>query len=96
MKTSLKKALPKKISFHGIGLKKDSENLEMPIDKDHIIANLREVFDPEISINVYDLGLIYDIAIDQIESEITITLRLFSRIVSARYSNLISPFFIGE
>jgi len=31
------------------------------IDKDHIIANLREVYDPEISINVYDLGLIYDI-----------------------------------
>ena len=31
------------------------------IDKDHIIANLREVFDPEISINVYDLGLIYDV-----------------------------------
>ena len=28
------------------------------IDKDHIIANLKEVYDPEISINVYDLGLI--------------------------------------
>ena len=33
----------------------------MMIDKDHIIANLREVYDPEISVNVYDLGLIYDI-----------------------------------
>ena len=30
----------------------------MKIDKDHIIANLREVYDPEISVNVYDLGLI--------------------------------------
>ncbi len=78
MKTSLKKVLPKKTSFHGIGLKKNSENLEMPIDKDHIIANLREVFDPEISINVYDLGLIYDIAIDQKEAEITITHTLTS------------------
>ena len=29
--------------------------------KDKIIKNLREVFDPEISINVYDLGLIYEI-----------------------------------
>ena len=35
------------------------------IDKDHIVANLREVFDPEISVNILDLGLIYDIAIDE-------------------------------
>ena len=35
------------------------------IDKDHIIANLREVFDPEISINIYDLGLIYSLDIDK-------------------------------
>ena len=39
--------------------------MDQTIDKDHIIANLREVFDPEISINIYDLGLIYDIDIDQ-------------------------------
>lgn len=29
--------------------------------KEVIIANLREVYDPEIPINVYDLGLIYEI-----------------------------------
>ena len=40
----------------------------MTIDKEQIIANLREVYDPEISINVYDLGLIYDIDIDEKES----------------------------
>jgi metal-sulfur cluster biosynthetic enzyme len=28
---------------------------------DQIIENLKTVFDPEISINIYDLGLIYDI-----------------------------------
>ena len=44
------------------------------IDKDHIIANLREVFDPEISINVYDLGLIYDIEICEDSVNITHTL----------------------
>lgn len=49
------------------------------IDKDHIIANLREVFDPEMEgINVYDLGLIYDIAIDLREHEVTITHTLTS------------------
>ena len=31
------------------------------MNKDEIIANLREVFDPEIAMNVYDLGLIYEI-----------------------------------
>ena len=29
-----------------------------------IIESLRTVYDPEIPVNVYDLGLIYDIAID--------------------------------
>ena len=30
---------------------------------DQIVANLRQVYDPEIHINIYDLGLIYDIDI---------------------------------
>jgi metal-sulfur cluster biosynthetic enzyme len=50
----------------------------MAIDNDLIISNLREVFDPEISINIYDLGLIYDISIDQKELEVTITHTLTS------------------
>jgi len=52
--------------------KKTSTN--KAIDKEHIIANLREVYDPEISINVYDLGLIYDIDIEGSEVKITHTL----------------------
>ena len=44
----------------------------MKIDKDNIIANLREVYDPEISINVYDLGLIYDIFIEEKEGSVDI------------------------
>ena len=50
----------------------------MPIDKEQIIANLREVFDPEISVNIYDLGLIYDIDIDQKNRWIKITHTLTS------------------
>jgi len=34
--------------------------------KDNIIENLRDVYDPEIAINVYDLGLIYDINLDKL------------------------------
>jgi metal-sulfur cluster biosynthetic enzyme len=48
------------------------------IDKEQIIANLREVFDPEISINIYDLGLIYDIKINQEDFWVEITHTLTS------------------
>lgn len=43
------------------------ESVEIPADaplKDKVIAALRNVYDPEIPLNLYDLGLIYDIDID--------------------------------
>jgi len=47
----------------------------MAIDKDKIIENLKKVYDPEmLSLNIYDLGLIYDIKIDEDQVEITHTL----------------------
>lgn len=42
--------------------------------KEKIIENLREVYDPEISINVYDLGLIYEINIQDTHCDIVMTL----------------------
>jgi len=44
---------------------------------DTIIEKLREVYDPEISINIYDLGLIYDIDISLLP-KVTITHTLTS------------------
>lgn len=43
--------------------------------KDAVIQALREVYDPEISINVYDLGLIYNIDIkdDHVHVQHTLT-----------------------
>jgi len=41
---------------------------------DEIIENLKEVHDPEISINVYDLGLIYEININDSHVDIVMTL----------------------
>jgi FeS assembly SUF system protein len=35
-----------------------------------IIAALKEVYDPEIPVNVYDLGLIYDIRVDDDHSAV--------------------------
>ncbi|WP_347252566.1 SUF system Fe-S cluster assembly protein [Legionella sp.] len=43
------------------GLKKKQDNEAL---KDSVIAALKTVFDPEIPVNIYDLGLIYDIAIN--------------------------------
>jgi len=43
--------------------------------KDKIIEELRLVFDPEIPVNIYDLGMIYEIEIkDSMEVKIVMTL----------------------
>lgn len=33
--------------------------------KDAVVAALKTVFDPEIPVNIYDLGLVYDVAIQE-------------------------------
>ena len=30
--------------------------------KDQVIAEIKKIYDPEIPVNIYELGLIYDIA----------------------------------
>lgn len=42
--------------------------------KENIIDALREVYDPEIPISVYDLGLIYDIKVNDGKADILMTL----------------------
>jgi FeS assembly SUF system protein len=39
-----------------------------------VIASLREIFDPEIPVNIYDLGLIYGVEID--EGHVTVNMTL--------------------
>ena len=41
---------------------------------DQIIENLKEVFDPEIPVNIYDLGLVYSVDIEGDEARILMTL----------------------
>ena len=49
------------------------------ISKELIIENLKNVFDPEIpSASIYDLGLIYDIDIEDEKHKVTITHTLTS------------------
>ena len=39
-----------------------------------VVASLRDIFDPEIPVNIYDLGLIYGVEIDGGHAVITMTL----------------------
>ena len=33
--------------------------------KEEVIGMLREVYDPEIPVNIYELGLVYDVQVDE-------------------------------
>src|SRR5262245_30354893 len=44
--------------------------------REHIVARLKTVYDPEIPVNIYDLGLIYDLVIEaqgKVEIKMTLT-----------------------
>lgn len=45
--------------------------------KEQVILALKEVFDPEIPVNIYDLGLIYDVAINE-EAHVDVKMTLTS------------------
>jgi len=45
--------------------------------EEKVIAALRQVYDPEIPVNIYELGLIYDVDIDQ-ENNVSIRMTLTS------------------
>jgi FeS assembly SUF system protein len=51
-----------------------------PVDRDavreRVIAALKEIFDPELPVNIYDLGLIYGVDVDDaavVEVKMTLT-----------------------
>jgi len=43
--------------------------------KEQIVEMLKTIYDPEISVNIYDLGLIYDVDIDD-NKNVSITMTL--------------------
>jgi FeS assembly SUF system protein len=57
-----------------LGGKKKAEKLL----KEQIIEALKKVYDPEIPVNIYDLGLIYDVAIDMETKHVHIQMTLTS------------------
>lgn len=52
----------------------EEQEFKMKIERDIIMA-LRQVYDPEIPVNVYDLGLIYEIRVND-EHEVYIQMTL--------------------
>ena len=54
----------------------NNQKENLTIKKEDIINQLKEVFDPEIPVNIYDLGLIYEIGINdekKVKIEMTLT-----------------------
>ena len=44
--------------------------------KDKVIGEIKKIYDPEIPVNIYDLGLIYDVKVNQenvVEIKMTLT-----------------------
>lgn len=58
------------------GAPRDPAGSDAVANEDAVIAALQTVYDPEIPVNLYDLGLIYDIAIGEngdVEVEMSLT-----------------------
>ena len=43
----------------------DLSTEQAPVSKEDVVEALKDVVDPELGINVVDLGLIYDVAVDE-------------------------------
>ena len=41
----------------------------MPLSEESILAAIRQVHDPELLVNVVDLGLIYGVGVDEVEGK---------------------------
>ena len=52
-------------------------NEALTIKKEDIVNQIKEIFDPEIPVNIYDLGLIYEIKIDE-EKKVEVIMTLTS------------------
>jgi metal-sulfur cluster biosynthetic enzyme len=46
----------------------------VPITKEQVVEVIKTVYDPEIPVNIHDLGLVYDVDIDGNEVNVVMTL----------------------
>jgi FeS assembly SUF system protein len=52
--------------------------MENAISEDAVLEAVKDVYDPEIPVNIYDLGLIYTIAINQASGVVQVEMTLTS------------------
>ena len=51
-----------------------NKDMSNDLNKDKVIDALKEVYDPEIPVNIVDLGLIYDVDINGTDVDVKMTL----------------------
>ncbi len=56
-------------------MNKQDDKLSQDEIRDSVIEVLKTIYDPEIPVNIYDLGLIYDIAVNEMY-DVTINMTL--------------------
>lgn len=44
--------------------------------KERVVHAIRQVYDPEIPLNIYELGLIYDVALDEAAGKVVVKMTL--------------------
>ncbi len=66
--------MPKRLTLESNG-KSPMTSIERSLLEAEVVEQIRQVYDPEIPVNVYDLGLIYDVQIsDSKDAHIVMTL----------------------
>lgn len=55
-----------------------ADNIDIASLQEQIIESLKNIFDPEIPVNIYDLGLIYAVDVDEETQEVKIQMTLTS------------------
>jgi FeS assembly SUF system protein len=61
-------SMPKPLDLNSDTPKQGLTTIQRSLFEAEVIEQIRLVFDPEIPVNVYDLGLIYDIQIDEVKN----------------------------
>lgn len=41
------------------------DEIKAPVNREYVVQMLKTIYDPEIPVDIYELGLIYDIQIDE-------------------------------
>lgn len=62
-----------------LGKAAEAEAMRLPTPaglEEPVVAALRTVFDPEIPVNIYDLGLVYGLAVDEASGRVHVRMTL--------------------